>query len=341
MLDTINDILDYSKLGSGKFILENAPFMIADLTDDLASAMSPEAFRKDIEFIVRIDPELPSCLVGDVDRLRQVASSLLGNAIRFTEQGHVFLNITAIDNGFEELQRLRFEVQDTGIGMKDADQEEIRSRFFCADNLVTRNHDGIRLGLYISASIVRLMGGELQFNSSFGKGSTFWFEIELPVSNVTEVKRENRDISGSRVLIVDDNEINRTILQEQLHGWNLEYASVSSGSAALALLDKSCRNSLPVDCVILDYQMPGLNGEHVLNAMRTDPRFAKLPVVMLTSVNTTEAGLPITSLDIQGHLTKPCLASTLQETLAYALKHKSKVFEGNREAIDVVKRLSA
>ncbi|MEM7213915.1 MAG: response regulator [Pseudomonadota bacterium] len=323
LLTIINDILDFSKIDAGQLELDPAPFRLSAAIDDIATLFSSKIAEKDLELIVRIDPALPDIMIGDVGRIRQVLTNILGNAIKFTEQGHVYLNVAGVadGDGFDRTARLMFRIEDTGIGIPAEEIHSIFEKFNQADTSATRRHEGTGLGLSISSSLVELMGGRMWVESEVGSGSVFGFEIELPVNHEqTARKAVPVDVSGSRILIVDDNEVNRSILLEQFTSWEFECAAVVSGSEALEFLDAATKLDLGIDCVIMDYQMPEMDGGEAVNRMRAIQDFADMPVIMLTSVDETEDGKKFSSLSINAHLTKPARKALLLETLIEVLQ---------------------
>lgn len=324
LLTIINDILDFSKIDAGKMELDPAPFQLAEAVEDVATLVSSRAAEKDLEFLVRIDPTIADFVIGDVGRLRQIITNLMGNAVKFTEEGHVYANVKAvgdiIETGSDKMQRLRFEVEDTGIGIPYEDVEKVFDKFSQVDASSSRKHEGTGLGLSIASSLVKLMGGEIGVTSDYGNGATFWFEISLKIDQTQQQQSPLTDVSGSRILIVDDNEVNRFILREQMASWGFECAAVVSGQEALAFMDAANRNSLKVDCIILDFQMPEMTGSQVVAALKSDTRFKDVPIIMLTSVDQAEDGRVFSSLGIQAHLTKPTRSSHLLKTIVNVLQ---------------------
>ena len=322
LLTIINDILDFSKIDAGQMELDPAPFHLRSAIDDAATLVSTKVAEKDLELIVRVDPGLPNQYVGDVGRLRQVIINILGNAIKFTEQGHVLLNV---DGSIEDnVAELNFSIEDTGIGISEEKQRMIFDKFRQADESATRKHQGTGLGLAISSSLVSLMGGEISVKSNLGEGSTFAFSVSLPVVEEAEpVASISTDIAGSKVLVVDDNAINRSILTENLASWSLDAASVESGEQALVFLEKASEGGLKIDCLILDYHMPEMNGAEVARAIRNSAKNSDLPIVMLTSVDQMEDGTNFSSLGIDGHLVKPARSAALREILSEVLAKRS------------------
>ena len=336
LLTIINDILDFSKIDAGQMTLDPAPFKIAEAIEDVASLVSSGVAEKDLELIVRVDPKLPEVLVGDVGRVRQIVTNLLGNAVKFTEIGHVYINVERGNDGEEngKFAKLRISVEDTGIGIPKDKLSKVFEKFSQVDGSATRKHEGTGLGLSIASSLVKLMSGEMGADSEVGQGSTFWFEIRLPVHG--EQKRTKSvplDVSNSRILVVDDNLVNRSILSEQLASWKFDSAAVSGGADALTFISTALDQSFAIDCVIMDYHMPDMNGGEAVKAMRADPRMSKIPVIMLTSVDETEDGKAFSSLGVQGHLTKPTRSSMLLETIIQTLQDEKFRSEGRSAGV--------
>ena len=314
LLTTINDILDYSRLEAGRLILDPEPFRLADAVEDVVQMHSNRIREKDLEIIQRIDPFLPEYLVGDAGRVRQVVSYLVGNAVKFTEFGHILIDVGAkVKKGSAEI---RLRVQDTGCGIPGDKLPSIFETFQQADTSSTRRHDGAGLGLAVAARLVHLMDGQIGVESEAGEGSTFWITIPMTIHEVVEMPLHlPRDVTGARVLVIDDNDVNRTILLEQLHSWDLEAAAVESGMLGLAFIEEAARLGAPVDCVILDYQMPGMNGVDVARRLRSEPAYSNLPLVILSSVDQGEfVGLPF-ELGNAVRLTKPARSNELRDAV--------------------------
>ncbi len=323
LLTIINDILDFSKIDAGQMQLDPAPFRLTEAIEDVAALASAGAAEKNVELIMRVDPDLPESFIADVGRIRQVITNLLSNAVKFTEEGHIYLNVESVvaDSTQEKSARLRFSVEDTGIGIGPDKLSRVFDKFSQVDSSATRKHDGTGLGLSISQALVRLMDGTIEVESSPGAGSNFWFEIELKIDGEQSPKTQRSvDLANSRVLIVDDNAVNRNILTEQMALWNVDSAAATSGAEALAVLNAAASRGVKVDCVIMDYQMPEMNGGDTVRAMHRNPALADIPVIMLTSVEETEDGKAFSSLGIQGHLTKPARSNLLFDVLATVLQ---------------------
>ena len=333
LLTIINDILDFSKIDAGEMTIHPESFDLVDAIEDVAILVSAKAAEKEVELAVRYAPTLPRMLVGDPGRIRQVVSNLLSNAVKFTEKGHVLVSVSgAVEPDSEQstpqndIAKLKFCVEDTGVGIPDERINTIFDKFTQLDNSATRAHEGTGLGLSICKSLIELMGGKIGLESTPNEGSTFWFEIDLPVSS--ENKKEKpipTDVTGAHILIIDDNEVNRTILEEQTTAWNFISKSASTGEAGLELLRSAPTFGTPFDAVILDYQMPELNGLEVAKRIRENPNTGNTPIIMLTSVDEASSSNQLRQLNVAGHLIKPAKASLLLETLIEALQKPMKI----------------
>lgn len=337
LLVIINDILDFSKIDAGQMELDTAPFNLAEAIEDVATLVSSKVAEKDIELIVRVDPKLPKSFVGDVGRIRQIVTNLMGNAVKFTDDGHVYVDVSgepiegAVNLEGDQLYDLKISVEDTGVGIPAENCEKVFEKFSQVDASATRKHEGTGLGLAISSSLVELMGGDIYVESELGVGSTFWFTIQMRAQETEEVSKPiNVDVTGSRILVVDDNEVNRSILSEQMAAWKFESVAVVDGFEALSFLQAAGQQKLKIDAIVLDYHMPGLTGEGVVQRMRSDASIADIPIIMLTSVECTEEGKAFTSLGIQAHLTKPARSSLLLEIIVEVIS-KDRAKANNKE----------
>lgn len=325
LLTIINDILDFSKIDAGQMELDPAPFNLREAIEDVATLVSSKVAEKDLELIVRVDPALPKTMVGDVGRIRQIITNLLGNAVKFTEKGHVFVNIEGevTKIGDESIAGLKFSIEDTGIGIPEEKCTQVFQKFSQVDTSATRKHEGTGLGLSISSSLVKLMGGDIGVESKVGEGSTFWFTTELPVHSEEEIKQViPGDMTGARVLVIDDNAVNRSILAEQMAAWNFDGASTSTGAQGLEVMRNVIANGMSLDLVILDYQMPEMSGAEVLETMRKDEALKDIPVVMLTSVDSSQTNQRLSQLGAEANLTKPTRSSMLLETILQVIANK-------------------
>ncbi|MBZ9997725.1 response regulator [Mesorhizobium sp. BH1-1-4] len=314
LLTIINDILDFSKINAGQLTLDPAPFRLSEAVEDVATLVSARVAEKNLELIVRVDPRLPAYVVGDAGRFRQIVTNLVGNAVKFTEKGHVLIDVGG--ETVNDVVQLKLRVEDTGIGIPAEKLQNVFEKFAQVDGSSTRRHEGTGLGLAIAARLVDLMAGKIGVESEIGRGSVFWFAVPLPVH-----RAEARDaivpvdVTGARVLVIDDNPVNREILLEQLRSWSFDCAAAESGAVGLAFLDRACQLGASVDCIILDYQMPGMNGADVARAIAADSRLSAIPIVILTSVDQVDFGKMIIDFGIAAHLTKPARSAVLLGTV--------------------------
>ncbi len=319
LLTIINDILDFSKINAGQLTLEPEPFRLAEAVEDVAALVSARVAEKNLELIVRIDPRLPAYVVGDVGRFRQIVTNMLGNAVKFTEKGHVLIDVSG--ETVDDIVQLKVRVEDTGIGIPADKLANVFEKFAQVDGSSTRRHEGTGLGLAIAARLVDLMGGKIGLESEVGRGSIFWFTAPMPAHQSTAQDTSVPiDVTGSRVLVIDDNPVNREILLEQLRNWGFDCAAAESGAIGLAFLDRAAQLGAAVDCVILDYQMPGMNGADVARAMCSDVRTASIPIVLLTSVDQVDFARMVLDYGIAAHLTKPARSAALLGTVISAIQ---------------------
>ncbi|RIK87855.1 MAG: hypothetical protein DCC69_03415 [Hyphomicrobiales bacterium] len=328
LLTIINDILDFSKIDAGQLVLDPAPFHLAEAIEDVATLVSTRAKEKNLELIVRVQPDLHGHYVGDAGRIRQIITNLVGNAVKFTESGHVLVDVGGKDDGAGTV--LRVAVTDTGIGIPQDKLGQVFDKFSQVDSSSTRRHEGTGLGLAITSRLVAMMGGEIGAESREGEGSTFWFTLRLPRA---ETSRKERimpvDVSGARILVVDDNAVNRAILMEQMASWGFDACAAESGEEGIAVLRAVAALGLSVDCLVLDYQMPGMTGAEMARIVRATPQVADTPIVMLTSVD-QQLGQPgYRDIAVDQHLIKPARSSALLEAVVAAIqKHRGRRVDG-------------
>ncbi|MDP3525812.1 MAG: response regulator, partial [Hoeflea sp.] len=324
LLEIINDILDFSKIDAGQLVLSPKPFNLIDTTEDVATLMSSRVVEKDIELVVRIAPGMPDKLVGDPGRLRQILTNLVGNAVKFTEQGHVMVDINwrKVSSG-DQPERLAISVavRDTGIGIPPDKLDSIFDKFSQVDGSSTRKHEGTGLGLAIATRLVELMGGKIEVESEVGVGSTFSFTIEMDVHGEPAAQPVvPLPLPGRRVLVIDDNAVNRMILTEQIRDWGFDCVAVEGGEIGLDLLRHARSNlGIGIDLVVLDFQMPGMSGAEVAQAVRSDPLIADTPILILSSVDQADQLQALDDLQIFGQLTKPVRTAQLRRTVQQAL----------------------
>lgn len=313
LLTIINDILDFSKIDAGQLSLDPAPFALNEAIEDVATLVATRVAEKDLELIVRTDPGLPGWVVGDVGRIRQIVTNLVGNAVKFTEKGHVLVDVSGVVE--DGVAHITVRVEDTGIGIPEEKRGHIFEKFSQVDATSTRRHEGTGLGLAIASRLIELMGGEIGVDSTVGRGSTFWFTVPLPVHAGEMQMPVPVDVFGSRVLVIDDHEVNRDILLEQLRSWNFDCAAAESGEVGLAFVDKAVEIGARIDCIILDFQMPGMSGTEVAQRISHNPATAHIPILLLTSVDQAVTGKLTLNSGIWAHLSKPARSQLLLQTL--------------------------
>tara|TARA_R110002020_G_scaffold198830_2_gene400029 strand:+ start:1565 stop:4057 length:2493 start_codon:yes stop_codon:yes gene_type:complete len=324
LLEIINDILDFSKIDAGQLALNPKSFNLVDTTEDVATLMSSRVIEKDIELVVRIAPGLPERLIGDPGRMRQILTNLVGNAVKFTEQGHVMVEINwskvVSDDQIERLA-ISVAVRDTGIGIPQEKLDTIFDKFSQVDGSSTRKHEGTGLGLAIATRLVELMGGRIEVESEIGVGSTFSFTIEMEVyGEPAETAAPSSNLPGRRVLVIDDNAINRMILTEQIRDWGFDCVAVEGGAIGLDLLRHARSNlGIGIDLLVLDFQMPGMSGAEVARVVRSDPLISDTPILILSSVDQADQLQALNNLDIFAQLTKPVRTAQLRKTVQSAL----------------------
>jgi len=315
LLSIIDDILDVSKIEAGKMTVEPIPFDLQLTVEEMAELMASKAQEKGLDLILRFSPDTPSRVVGDPGRIRQVLINLSGNAIKFTTKGHVYVNVECEERSGEQA-RLRFSVADTGIGIPASKLGHIFERFTQADASTTRKYGGTGLGLSISKQLVELMGGKMGVESKVGEGSRFWFTLPLPVDlTLPDTGPVDMDMTGVRVLGVDDNPINLFVLREQLNSWGLRNDSSSSPEDALNLLRAAQSAGDPYQIAILDQQMPILDGEELARTIKADAKLKNTVLVLLTSIGNRGDAARMKDAGFAAYLTKPARASQLLNAL--------------------------
>ena len=318
LLDIINDILDFSKIEAGRLELESVEFDLRRAIREVMDTSKEQAHAKGLELACLIHPDVPGVLRGDPGRLRQVMSNLVGNALKFTEKGEVVLRATLADAGAETGGlSLRFEVSDSGIGISSEAQARLFQPFVQADGSTTRRYGGTGLGLAISKELVSLMGGQIGVTSVPGQGSTFWFtaRFERATGEGAVAEPPRASLAGHRVLIVDDNETNRTILRQQLTHWGVGTGSAENGEAALVALRAAADTGTPWDVAILDMQMPGMDGLTLARTIKADPKISRVKLMLLTSFGHAGQGREAKAAGISGYLTKPVDEADLHDCL--------------------------
>ncbi|MBU0653833.1 MAG: response regulator [Gammaproteobacteria bacterium] len=317
MLDIINNILDFSKLKAGGIELEIIEFSPRELVESISGIMSTMAQEKNLEVQCYIPEEIPARVKGDPARLRQMLMNLIGNAVKFTERGEVYTGLDLREVKGENAL-LRFEVRDTGIGIPQAMQKSIFESFVQVDASINRRYGGTGLGLTIVREFAEMMGGKVGLASTPGQGSTFWFEIPVPIVENSHLDNPHQHLEGYRVMVVDDNETNRRILENYLHAWKAEAVIVSNGHDALHKLEESLHSGKPFDILLLDWFMPQMDGIALAKAIRSDERHNQTPIVMLTSYGISQEKQQ--QAGVQAAVTKPVRSVTLRDVLADTLR---------------------
>jgi signal transduction histidine kinase/DNA-binding response OmpR family regulator/HPt (histidine-containing phosphotransfer) domain-containing protein len=315
LLVIINDILDFSKIEAGKLAIEPLPFDLLMATEEVAGMIAMCAAQKDIDIIVRYPSDVPRHLIGDPGRIRQVISNLATNAVKFTHQGQVLINIQC-EAQYDDVVSLRISIEDTGIGIAHEKLQSLFDKFTQADASTTRRYGGTGLGLAISKQLVELMGGSIGASSQLGQGSTFWFVLHLPLQrDVVPPPLPLADLAGVRVLIVDDNSVNRRVLQEQTLAWKMRNSTCESAAEALRTLREAQLDGDPFQLAILDFQMPEMDGEMLGRAIKADPMLSDTPLVMLTSLAQRGDMARMKEIGFAAYLVKPARQSDLLATL--------------------------
>src|SRR5580700_4891643 len=284
LLDIINDILDFSKIEAGKLELNVAAFNLRDIVEDAVDILAERAHSKQLELVCDVPAEFDTRVCGDGQRLRQVIINLISNAVKFTERGEVKVKVRHEGSGLINPE-FRFEVTDTGIGIKPENCDAIFESFAQEDSTTTRQYGGTGLGLAICKQLVELMGGQIGVRSTPGVGSTFFFSVPLSTDPTAERDRRTTVLNRTRMLIVDDNSTNREILRHHLVSWGVAVTEARSGRDALQILDDALGGQF--DVLLLDGQMPDMKGAALASSIRARPHFAGVPILMMSSALST------------------------------------------------------
>ena len=324
LLGQISDVLDFSKIEAGMFELSPVEFDLREALENTLRTLELRAHEKGVELVCRIAPDVPEALVGDAPRVRQVILNLVGNAIKFTEKGEVLLHVET-ESTSEDEAVLRFTISDTGIGIPHDKQEVIFEAFAQADGSTTREYGGTGLGLAIAARLVKMMGGAISVESEAGTGSRFTFTARFEVAAETVAGARSpvpASLRGLRVLVVDDNATNRRILEEMLQKWEMRPKSVDGGKAALEEMEAAHSAGHPYPLVLLDGNMPGMDGFAVAERIRDRPHLAGASVMMLTSSARPGDWARCVELGVASHLSKPIRRSDLYDILIGVLERQ-------------------
>jgi len=318
LLMILNDILDYSKIEADHLELEAIPFDVSKVVHATASLLAVRARERHLELLAEVTPEVPRAVRGDPTRLRQILMNLIGNAIKFTEQGEVVVSVTTA-LAADDVVQLRFAIRDTGIGIAPEHLGSVFREFTQADSTMTRRYGGTGLGLAISQRLVRLMGGEITVTSEVGRGSEFSFTLPFPAEVAAPRAAGLATLGGRRMLIVDDNQTNRRILRDMLATEGIKVDEASTAGEGLEAIRGAAKKHAPYDLAILDVQMPDMDGFQLATAVRADRGLARTRLLMLTSAGQRGDGERCRELGIRGYLTKPMSRADLLEALGTVL----------------------
>ncbi|TWT82972.1 Signal transduction histidine-protein kinase BarA [Planctomycetes bacterium CA13] len=320
LLRLLNDILDFSKVEAGKLELEMIPFDLRDNVEKTTRTLSARATKKGLELACRIDPQVPQCIVGDPGRLRQLIVNLVGNSMKFTEQGEIIISVVS-DEIDEHSTLLHFSVIDTGIGIPQEKQKSIFQAFSQVDTSTTRQYGGTGLGLAISSQLVNLMGGRIWVESTVGEGTTFHFTMRVGIAQDQPPSCPTvlADLIGLAVLVVDDNETNRKILQEVLGSWQLKPTCVPDGPTALAELRRAADSGHPYRLVLLDCMMPKMDGFTVAKRMHDDQKLQHPKTIMISSASERADSQRCREIGVGRYMIKPVVQSELLDTILHMM----------------------
>lgn len=338
LMQIINDILDFSKIEAGKLAFEAVSFNLESLISDVAELVNVKLRKKrDIEFIIQFDPKIPADVIGDPIRVRQVLLNLLDNAVKFTEKGDVKL-VCKISGWDHEGVRIHFSISDSGIGISAKQQEQLFTAFQQADISTTRKFGGTGLGLTISKSLVEMMDGQLKVESEMGKGSTFHFDalFGLVDGNKSPITKKIKNVQGMRVLLVDDSDTARDVLQNMLKSFGFEVLAARNGEEALELYKEESKEN-PISLIITDWSMPGLDGVEMLEQLQREKVKTSPSVLMVSAYGADNIGIAAHNKElIDEFLVKPVSPSILFDTIQKTLyKNKFAAVSGIADATEI------
>jgi PAS domain S-box-containing protein len=316
LLTVVNDILDFSKIEAGKLQIESFPFDLRDVIEEVNAMLAPRAEEHGLDLVLEYLPAAPRRFVGDAGRIRQVMTNLVGNAVKFTPHGEVLVSVECLRRDEKDAD-LRVSVRDTGVGIAADKIPLLFEKFSQVDGSSTRRYGGTGLGLAISKELVELMGGSIGLDSRLGHGSTFWVTLRMPLDlEMCAPPVPIDDLRGLRVLIVDDNEVNRRVLHQQIASWDMRNGSLPAAEEAVAVMHQAKEQGDPYQFVLVDYQMPGMDGATLAAAIKADRSIGDASVIMLTSVGHVREVRQLEGEAIDACLIKPVRQSQLLNVLA-------------------------
>ncbi len=317
LLRLINDILDFSKIDAGKLQLEKISFNLEEILGNIVNAVGIQAEKKGLEFLFKVEPDVPYHLIGDPLRLGQILMNLTGNAVKFTSEGEIIVSVDLEKMEKNECQ-LRFSVRDSGPGLRKDQIDRLFSPFKQADDSITRKFGGTGLGLSICKQLAELMGGRIWAESEEGAGAEFIFTVRLPIAKGSKArkKRSVEHLKELRALVVDDNKAARDVLSAMLKSFKINVQTTTDGESALTLLEQATHQGVPYDVVLLDWMMPGIDGIETARRIKNNTAIAQVPsMLMVTANGRDEAYLDAERVGLDGFLLKPVYASVMYNTL--------------------------
>ncbi len=330
LLYVINDILDFSKIEAGKLTMVESRFKTRTAIEDAVSLHVHKAFEKNLELHSMINANVPEEVIGDAQRLRQVLNNLIGNAVKFTERGEISVTVDCIEEE-DEIALLNFEIKDTGIGISQEDFQKLFHSFNQVDSSTTRKYGGAGLGLAISKELVALMGGDIEFESTLGEGSTFKFNVRLKIAKrAPDHSYVFKELAGVNILIVDDNPSNRKIAVSYLGGMGCKVFEAKDPGEAITTIISKVSTRDKIDIALIDYQMPGMSGFELATSLKAIPFAKDIKLILLTSAAQRGGAKEAEQLGFAGYLIKPIKRDDLLNCIAIVLGFKS---EENTEPI--------